>query len=69
MESSFVVGNMIWNAGLVGASIWLIKRWVFNVDTSLKDIHREVKTANGRTAAIESAVKVRDAICEERHGQ
>ena len=68
MEATFVLGNMVWNAGLVAAAIWLVKRWVSGVDTSLTGIHEELKTANGRTASIESAVKVRDAICEERHG-
>ena len=69
MEATFVLGNMVWNAGLFAAAIWLVKRWVSGVDISLKDIHTEVKTANGRTSQIESAVRVRDAICEERHGE
>lgn len=34
MEPSFVVGNMVWNAGLVGVAAYFIKKWVDKVETT-----------------------------------
>jgi hypothetical protein len=73
MMQDFVIGNMIWNAGLVSIAAFLIKRWMDRIEATAKEnrdkvdlIYQELKIANGRTSKIEARVLVQEARCEER---
>lgn len=37
--------------------------------TQVEGVHVELKLANGRTAKLEGRLKVREALCAERHEQ
>jgi hypothetical protein len=78
MEPSFVIGNIIWNTGLVAIVGVLAKGWMNRVEATIKEnrderthqlegIYNELKTANGRTAKIEGELKSVKAVCAERH--
>jgi hypothetical protein len=77
-KTMFVVGNMAWNAGLVGLAGWLVKRWVDKQESNTKansdDLHlnlngiyEQLRIANGRTAANEGNIQTIKALCAERH--
>ena len=67
METVFIIGNIVSQAGLVGVSGYFVKRWMDKVDTKLDSIASDVKTANGRTGKIEGRLETQIAICEERN--
>jgi len=67
METVFIIGNIVSQAGLVGVSGYFVKRWMDRVDTKLDSIASDVKTANGRTGKIEGRLETQIAICEERN--
>ena len=67
METVFIIGNIVSQAGLVGVSGYFVKRWMDRVDTKLDSISTDVKTANGRTGKLEGRLETQIAICEERN--
>jgi hypothetical protein len=78
METTFVIGNMAWNACLVGVAGYLVKRWMDKQETSIKTnndelhlnlngIYEQLRIANGRTAVSEGDIKTIRAVCAERH--
>jgi hypothetical protein len=77
-KTVFVVGNMAWNAGLIGLVLWFGKRWMDKQETSIKTnndelhlnlngIYEQLRIANGRTADSEGDIKAIKAVCAERH--
>jgi hypothetical protein len=77
-KTMFVVGNMAWNAGLVGVAGYLMKRWMDKQESSaeasnedlrlsLNGIYEQLRIANGRTAESEGDIKAMKAVCAERH--
>ena len=43
---NFVIGNMVWNASLIGLVAFFIKKWISNIENSTKNAAFEiVKTA------------------------
>ena len=67
METVFIIGNIVSQAGLVGVSGYFVKRWMDRVDTKLDSIAFDVKIANGRTGKLEGRLETQIAICEERN--
>jgi hypothetical protein len=67
METVFIIGNIVSQAGLVGVSGYFVKRWMDKVDTKLDSIASDVKIANGRTGRLEGRLETQIAICEERN--
>lgn len=57
METSFVIGNMAWNAGLVGVVGILFKRWMDKIEKQIEDNRQE---------RIESVEKYREGVKEEQ---
>ena len=67
METVFIIGNIVSQAGLVGVSGYFVKRWMDKVDTKLDSISTDVKIANSRTGKLEGRLETQIAICEERN--
>ena len=67
METVFIIGNIVSQAGLVGVSGYFVKRWMDRVDTKLDSISADVKITNGRTGKLEGRLETQIAICEERN--
>lgn len=61
METTFVVGNMAWNAGLVAVAGWLTKRWMDKVDARADRVHLKVEAT-----AKEIADNLKESVSEHK---
>lgn len=54
---NFVIGNMVWNAGLIGVVGFFIRKWISNIENTTKEASKElIKTAKElRTETKETA--------------
>lgn len=58
METTFVVGNMAWNAGLVTVAGFLVKRWMDRIDEERRiDRLENKKTASDLATALKEQVE------------
>jgi thiamine kinase-like enzyme len=48
---NFAIGNMVWNAGLIGVIAFFIKHWMHNQELSSKEAREDLKKTTAETAA------------------
>jgi len=61
METTFVIGNMVWNAGLVSVAGYLTKRWMDKVDARAEQVHMKVEAT-----AKEIAGNLRESVADHK---
>jgi membrane protein implicated in regulation of membrane protease activity len=64
---TFVIGNMAWNAGLVGVVAYLGKRWMDRTDKRLDNLIEKVSVQNGNMAKVTEEVHIQVALCKARN--
>ncbi len=64
---TFVIGNMVWNAGLIGVTGFFIKKWVVAREVRETEIRTEALAATTKTA-VDLAVR-QEKSCEDIKGE
>ena len=64
---NFVIGNMVWNGGLVVIVGFLFKNWMNEVKEGIEKLTDQVKTQNGNVAKVKEELHIQLAKCKQRN--